>query len=67
MTKNPYQTDNPRYLLTITERTPMPEGRHDTNTYHVFFESMIDAAKYIEEWYISFGCLVSMTLTPFKE
>lgn len=52
------------FLLTITERTPMPKGYHDTNTYHIFCESMFEVAEQIESFELNFGCLVSMTVVP---
>ena len=55
------------YVVTITERTPMEPGKKDTNTYHVFCDGLFEVAEKIEQFHLSFGCLVSMTITPFKE
>lgn len=54
-------------LLTITERAPMPEGFHDTNTYHVVCDGWDEVNQNIENFWLNFGVLVSMTITPFKE
>lgn len=58
---------NQKYVVTFTERAPMPEGRHDTNTYHVFCDGLFDVARRVENFELNFGVLVSMTVTPFKE
>lgn len=59
--------DEPRFLLTITERTPMPKGSYDTNTYHLPCADLFAVAKQVEHFELNFGVLVSMTITPFKE
>ena len=55
------------YVVTITERTPMPAGRRDTNTYHVFCDSLVDASQHIANLEFNFAVIVSLTITPFKE
>lgn len=55
------------YVLTITERTLMPLGMRDTNTYHVFCNSLFDVSEKIEGLALNYVYLVSLTITPFKE
>lgn len=57
----------PNYVVTITERTPTPPEKRETNTYHVFCDSMFEVAKVVEDFELNWGVLVSMTITPFKE
>lgn len=52
------------YVITITEVVPGESDQDAINTYHRVVKDLDEASKVVENFWLNFGVLVSITIVP---